>query len=225
MISKTVAKALKKPHWRKAMSDEFNAQTGNYTWDLETLTQVANHVNVVGCCWIFTIKRNADGSIARYKARLVEKSFTQRPDIDFHDTFSPVVKPAIILTILSIAVTKNWNMCQLDVNNAFLQGHLKEYVYLMQPSGFIDKDNPHTVCKLRKAIYGLRQAPRAWYNELRTFLLQSGFKNYVDDASLFIYNNSVVLIYMLVYVDDLTLLATVLLIQHGLSNPYLNVFR
>lgn len=73
----------------------------------------------------------------------------------------------------------------------------------MQPPGFVDKDNPHAVCKLRKAIYGLKQAPRAWYNELRTFLLQSGFKNSVADASLFIYNNNGVLIYMLVYVDDL----------------------
>lgn len=74
---------------------------------------------------------------------------------------------------------------------------------MMQPPGFVDKDNPHAVCKLRKAIYGLKQAPRTWYNELCTFLLQSGFKNSVADASLFIYNNNGVLIYMLVYVDDL----------------------
>lgn len=91
-----MAQALKSPHWRKAMSDEYLAQKGHQTWDLVNLTNAANNVNVIGCRWIFTIKRHPDGSIARYKARLVAKGFTQRPGVDYDDTFSPVVKPATI---------------------------------------------------------------------------------------------------------------------------------
>ena len=200
----TVAQALKSPHWRKAMSDEYEAQIGNHSWDLENLPD-DTCFNVVGCKWIFTIKRNPDGTIARYKARPVAKGFTQKPGIDYHDTFSPVVKPATIRIVLSTAVSSNWPIRQLDVNNAFLQGTLKDEVYKAQPPGFISKDNPNAVCRFRKAIYGLKQAPRAWYNELKQFLLQAGFINSLADASLFIYRKQGVLLYMLVYVDDLIL--------------------
>lgn len=93
------------PHWRKAMSDEFTAQTGHRTWDLVELTNAGNNVNVVGCRWIFMIKRNADGTVARYKARRVAKGFTQRPGINYHEIFSPVVKPATIRSVLSVAVS------------------------------------------------------------------------------------------------------------------------
>ena len=159
--------------------------------------------NIVGCRWIFTIKRLPNGAVDRFKARLVAKGFHQRPGIDFHDTFSPVVKPATIGQVLSVAVSRQWPLRQLDVNNAFLQGKLEDDVLMTQPSGFQDHSNPTAVCKLHKAIYGLKQAPRAWYNELKTFLLQSGFTNSLADASLFVYNHSNVLLYMLVYVDDL----------------------
>lgn len=158
---------------------------------------------VVGCKWIFTLKRNPDGTIARYKARLVAKGFTQKPGIDYHETFSLVVKPATIQTVLSTAVSANWPIRQLDVNNAFLQGMLKDEVYMSQPPGFINKDHPNAVFRLRKAIYGLKQAPRAWYNELKQFLLQAGFINSLTDASLFIYWKQGVFLHMLVYVDDL----------------------
>ena len=199
-IPTSVAEALKNPYWRKAMIDEINSQLQNRTWDLVNCPDITN---VVGCRWVFTIKRRADGTIERYKARLVAKGYNQRPGIDYNDTFSLVVKPATIRLVLSTAVTRNWSLKQLDVTTAFLQGRLDDEVYMMQPTGFQDKDNPTAVCKLRKAIYGLKQAPRAWYNELRTFLLESGFKNSLADASLFIFNNGGILLYMLVYVDDI----------------------
>ncbi|KAL0837105.1 hypothetical protein Bca101_088995 [Brassica carinata] len=199
-IPTSVAEALKNPYWRKAMIDEINSQLQNRTWDLVNCPDITN---VVGCRWVFTIKRRADGTIERYKARLVAKGYNQRPGIDYNYTFSPVVKPATIRLVLSTAVTRNWSLKQLDVTTAFLQGRLDDEVYMMQPTGFQDKDIPTAVCKLRKAIYGLKQAPRAWYNELRTFLLQSGFKNSLADASLFIFNNGGILLYMLVYVDDI----------------------
>ena len=212
-IPRSVAEALKSPYWRKAMSEEMESQLKERTWDLTDATNVAN---VVGCRWVFTIKRKPDDSIDRYKARLVAKGFTQRPGIDYHDTFSPVVKPATIRIVLSTATTRNWPLRQLDVNTAFLQGHLEEEVFMSQPPGFVDKDNPKAVCKLRKAIYGLKQAPRAWYNELRTFLLQSGFNNSLADASLFVYNKNGVYLYMLVYVDDI--------IITGSSPPHIDRF-
>ena len=196
----TVSQALKDPRWRQAMSAEFDALIRNGTWEL-----VPSHPtqNVVGCKWIFRTKYLSDGSVDRYKARLVAKGFHQRPGVDYSETFSPVIKPTTVRLVLSLAVSKGWSLRQLDVNNAFLQGTLSENVFMSQPPGFLDHDHPHHVCKLRKAIYGLKQAPRAWYHELRQFLLQSGFQNSVADASLFIFNTQGVVIYLLVYVDDI----------------------
>jgi Reverse transcriptase (RNA-dependent DNA polymerase) len=96
--------------------------------------------------------------------------------LDFTDTFSPVVKPTTIQIILSFAVTNNWSIRQLDVNNAFLHGELQETIYMSQPPDFTDSNYPTHVCKLHKALYGLRQSPRAWYHKLRDMLLQLGFK-------------------------------------------------
>ena len=179
----SVGQALKDPTWRQAMSAEYDALVRNGTWELVSPT---GFVNLVGCKWIFRIKRHSNGSIDRFKARLVAKGFHQRPGVDYLETFSPVIKPTTVRLVLSIAVSNGWTLRQLDINNAFLQGHLSETVYMAQPPGFIDADKPNHICKLHKAIYGLKQAPRAWYHELRQFLIASGFKNSHSDTSLFI---------------------------------------
>lgn len=133
---------------------------------------------------MYRIKKKADGTIDRYKARLVAKGFKQRYGIDYEDTFSPVVKIATIRLVLSVAVSKGWELRQLDVQNAFLHGILEEEVFMKQPPGFEDPKRPHLVCKLDKAIYGLKQAPRAWYSRLSSKLIALGFRASKSDTYL-----------------------------------------
>jgi len=140
------------------MNAEFDALLKNGTW---SLVPSLPSMNIVGSKWVFRIKRKANGEIERYKARLVAKGFHQQPGIDFAETYSPVVKPITIRTVLSIAVSAGWDIRQVDVSNAFLHGHLQETVYMAQPPRFQHPQYPAAVCKLRKALYGLKQAPRA----------------------------------------------------------------
>lgn len=129
------------------------------------------------------------------------KRFHQRHSVDYHDTFSPVVKPETVHLVLILAMSHSWGIHPLDFNNAFLPGSLTEDVYIIQPPGFIDSDRPSFVCKLQKALYGLKKAPRAWYTKLCAFLLQSGFTNSLADTSFF---SSVRHIYLSTYLCTLT---------------------
>jgi histone deacetylase 1/2 len=184
------------------MSAEFSALRQTGTW---TLVPRPRHVNLVGCKWIFKTKHRPDGSIDRHKARLVARGFTQQHGIDYGDTFSPVVKPATVRLVLSLAVSRGWSLRQVDVSNAFLHGYLTEEVYMQQPPGFEDSQFPSHVCKLQRAIYGLKQSPRAWYSRLSERLLQLGFKASKADTSLFVFTQGGVQLYMLVYVDDIVI--------------------
>jgi hypothetical protein len=155
--------------------------------------------------WVYDIKRRVDGSIERYKARLVARGFTQHKDIDYSETFSPVIKQATIRLVFSIAVSCNWKIHQLDIHNAFLNSVLTEEVYMKQPPGFVDPTLPSHVCRLHKSLYGLKQAPRAWYTRLSDFLLSIGFLASKVDTSLFILSDGTNIFYLLVYVDDILL--------------------
>lgn len=107
--------------------------------------------------------------------------------IDCDDTFSPVVKPTTIQTVLSLAVSKSWSIHQLDVKNAFLHGHLKETVYMFQPPGFDSSTQPKYVCKLHRSLYGLKHDLRAWYHRFATYFSKCSFKSSICDTSLFFY--------------------------------------
>ncbi|KAI5318258.1 hypothetical protein L3X38_037966 [Prunus dulcis] len=190
------------PVWRAAMTNEFNALLKNNTW---TLVPSSPHHHIVGCKWVFKVKRLADGSVERYKARLVAKGFHQQYGIDYYETFSPVVKPTTICTVLSMAVYFGWPLRQLDVKNAFLHGVLNETIFMTQPPGFVDPHHPNHVCCLHKAIYGLKQGARAWFHRFSSFIIQYGFTQSRADQSMFVYHHSSQMMVLLLYVDDIVL--------------------
>jgi len=162
-------------------------------------------MNVVGCRWVYKIKLRADGIVERYKTRLVARWFTQQKGIDYSETFSPVVKPTTVCLVLTIAVSNCWQIRQLDVHNAFLNGSFQEVVYMQQPTRFVDPVLPTHVCRLHKSLYGLKQASQAWYKWLSDFLLSVGFHASKVDTSLFILKVNHDICYLLVYVDDILL--------------------
>ncbi|KAJ9556522.1 hypothetical protein OSB04_011136 [Centaurea solstitialis] len=204
-IPRSPAQALCDPHWRAAMDAEMAAILSNYMWDL---VPKPSDANIVGNRWLFRHKFDSNGRLERYKARLVAQGFSQQPGLDFDDTFSPVVKPATIRTVLSISISRNWHIHQLDVKNAFLHGDLPETVYMRQPPGYVNSSFPDHVCRLRKALYGLKQAPRAWYHRFAVYLSSLGFLSSKTDTSLFTYHRGSDTIYFLLYVDDIILTAS-----------------
>ena len=200
-VPKTFRSALANPNWRAAM-EEHNALLQNHTWDLVPRPPRAN---VITAKWIFKHKLQSDGSLERYKAHWVLHGFTQQPGLDFDETFSPVVKPATIRTVLSLALSHRWPIHQLDMKNAFLHGNLSEMVYCQQPSGFEDPAQPDFICLLKKSLYGPKQAPRAWYSRMASYMLSIGFVEAKSDTSLFVYQRGSDTTYLLLYVDGIVL--------------------
>ncbi|WVZ81125.1 hypothetical protein U9M48_028541 [Paspalum notatum var. saurae] len=139
-----------------------------------------------GTKWVFKNKQGEDGMVVRNKARLVAQGFCQNEGIDYEETFAPVACLEAIRILLAFAASKGFKLQQMDVKSAFLNGFIKEEVYVRQPPGFENARFPDRVYKLRKALYGLKQAPRAWYSRLKSFLLKSGFVKGSIDKTLFL---------------------------------------
>ncbi|GJU38622.1 ribonuclease H-like domain-containing protein [Tanacetum coccineum] len=197
--------AIRDPNWKEAMLDEYNALITNGMWVL--VSRLAN-VNVVHSMWLFKHKFNADGSLNRYQAHLVANGRSQQQGIDCDETFSLVVKPATIRTVLSLVVSRDWPIHQLDVKNAFLHGYLFETVYMHQPPGFVDPNKPDYVCHLQRSLYGLKQAPRAWFQRFASYPTRVGFQHSKTDSSLFVFHRGSDIAYLLLYVDDINLTAS-----------------
>ena len=145
------------------------------------------------------MKFHSDGSVKWYKAQLVTLCNHQQPRIDHHGTFTPIVKPPTIPPVLSLALTFGWSIRQLDVKNIVLHGVLTEKVYMRQPLGFAHSQFLSHVCKIKKAIYGLKQATRGWFQKFSRFLLTHGFTCSPSDTSMFVYHHGSTTIILLLY--------------------------
>jgi transposase InsO family protein len=187
--------------WKEAMQKEYDALIKNGTWKL---VDPPFRTKPIGCKWVFKNKYKSDGSLDKHKVRLVEKGFAQKEGIDYEETFSPTTKWATIRTLFSLATHNGWKVHQMDVKTTFLNGDLKENVFMSHPEGFVVKGQEQKVCKLIKSLYGLKQAPRAWYEKLTEHLLKLNFKHFnLDDATLFVKKVGKIVVYLVVYVDDL----------------------
>ena len=182
---KDLSEALSSPakdNWTKAMLDELDSMYKNQVWELVDLPK--GH-KTIGNKWILKVKRKADGSIERYKARLIAKGYTQREGIDYEETFSPVVRITSIRLLLAFVVNFDLELHQMDVKTAFLNGELDEEIYMDQHEGFVLRENETKVCKLLRSIYGLKQASRQWYIRFHNAVISYGFTVIYEDHCVY----------------------------------------
>jgi hypothetical protein len=192
--------AEQSPHWRKAMLEEMRSIEENGTWYLSELPPGRR---AIGLKWVFKVKHDEQGRIVKHKARLVMKGYAQRRGLDYDEVFAPVARLDSIRLLIALAAHQSWSIHHLDVKSAFLNGDLMEEVYVKQPTGFINSGNEHKVLRLRKALYGLHQAPRAWNAKLDDTMLSFGFCKCPSEPAIYtrcVDSNQLV---VGVYVDDL----------------------
>lgn len=183
--------------WKRAMNEEFDSLIKNQTWNL---VNPPSDQKVIDNRWVYKLKQRPDGSVDRYKARLVVRGFTQEFGIDYQETFSPVVKFTSIRAIIALAASKNMKLKQFDVRAAFLNGVLEETVFMSQPTGY--DDGSGRVCKLNRSLYGLKQASRCWNKRFTEFISKFEFKVCESDPCVFVRDGSEGLTILAICVDD-----------------------
>jgi hypothetical protein len=198
----TFEEATQKKQWKEAITEEHQSIMKNDVWEIVPRPK---EKSIVTSKWVYKIKHVADGSVDKYKARFVARGFSQKEGEDYDETFSPVARYTSIGAIMSLVASMGWSLHQLDVKTAFLNGAIKEEVYIEQPQGFEVHSRDTHVCRLKKALYGLKQAPRAWYARINNYLIRLGFSKSHADPNLYykVVNNAHVI--LLLYVDDLFL--------------------
>lgn len=190
--------------WTEAANEEYKSMLDNEVWEIVKLPEGKKPI---GCKWIFKTKRDSNGNVSRYKARLVAKGYTQKEGIDYKETFSPVSSKDSFRTIMALVAHYDLELHQMDVKTAFLNGDIEETIYMVQPEHFTLGDAKDMVCKLKKSIYGLKQASRQWYHKFHMIITSFGFEvNLVDDCVYQKFSGSKY-IFLVLYVDDI-LLAT-----------------
>lgn len=192
--------AMEEKVWEDAMAQEFDAIEKNNTW---ILTDLPPGQKSIGLKWVFKLKRNPGGDIVKHKARLVAKGYVQRKGIDYDEVFAPVARLDTVRLLLALSAREGWEVHHLDVKSAFLNGELLEEVYVAQPEGFVKKGQEQKVYKLIKALYGLRQAPRAWNSRLDQCLKDLGFKRCLREQAVYTKVDKENVLVIGVYVDDL----------------------
>jgi hypothetical protein len=194
-----VEDALRDSEWVVAMQEELNKFKRNKVWSLVERSKL----NVVGTKWIFCNKQDEHGIVTRNKARLVAKDYSQVEGLYFDETFAPVARLESIRILLAYATHHGFKIYQMDVKSSFLNGPIKEEVYVEQPLGFEDEEYLIHVFKLYKALYGLKQAPRVWYECLRDFLIENSFRIGKADSTLFTRMMGEDLFVCQIYVNDI----------------------
>jgi hypothetical protein len=194
-----VEDALRDPDWVVAMQEELNNFKKKKVWSLVERSKQ----NIMGIKWVFRNKQDKHGVVTRNKARLVAKGYSQVKGLDFEETFAPVARLESIRILLDYTTHHNFKLYQMDVKSVFLNGPIKEEVYVEQPPNFEDQEYLNHVYKLHKALYGLKQAPRAWYECLRDFLTQNNFKISKADSTLFTRKVEKDLFICQIYVNDI----------------------
>ena len=189
-----------KQEWYQAMKEELGSLMKNNTWELVPRPQKRK---VVSCKWVLRVKSDSSGKPIRFKARVVARGFTQIPGIDFKETFAPTLRTTPMRLVWGITAALNLELHHLDVETAFLHGDLEEEIYMEQPPHFKDVEHPNFVCKLKKAIYGLKQSPRMWHTKLHSYLVKIKFKRLSSEPNLYIRKDGQSFIILGVYVDDL----------------------
>ncbi|KAK9083162.1 hypothetical protein Scep_029633 [Stephania cephalantha] len=200
--------------WFNAMIDELKSMDDNKVWELVELPEGAKQV---GCKWVFKTKRDSHGNIERHKARLVAKCYNQKDGIDYKETFSPVSKKDSLRIIMALVAHYNLELHQMDVKTAFLNGDLEEEVYMDQPEGFLTTGKENLVCKLKKSIYGLKQASRQWYIKFNNTITSYGFVENTVDRCIYMKISGSKFIILVLYVDDILLVANDVAMLHDVK--------
>lgn len=203
---RTFREAMQRPPaesvlWQDAAMKEIQALVENGTFEL---VQLPPGRKAIGSRWVFKVKRNADGSIERYKGRLVAQGFSQRPGFDYTETFAPTPKWASLRAILALAALEDLELDSVDISSAFLNGELHEEVYMRQPEGFEQRGNDW-VWRLLKSLYGLKQAGRVWHEKLHSVLSSMGFERIICEHSVWVFQRHDVRIIIPVFIDDMTI--------------------
>jgi hypothetical protein len=186
------------------MKEEMNSIKNKEVWDL---VEFPNGAKSIGCKWVFKTKKDSLGNIERYKARLVAKGFTQKEGIDYTETFSLVSKKDSLRVIMALIAHFDLELQQMDVKTTFLNGDLEEEVYMKQPEGFPSSDGEKLVFKLKKSLYGLKQASRQWYLKFHNVISSFGFVENIMDQCIYLKVSGSKFFFLVLYVDDI-LLAT-----------------
>ena len=192
-----------KEKWQEAMNQEMESMYSNSVWEL---VDPPEDVRPIGCKWIYKKKRGIDGKVETFKARLVAKGYTQKEGVDYEETFSPVAMLKSIRILLSIAASLDYEIWQMDVKTAFLNGYLEESIYMVQPEGFIAKGQEQKVCKLLRSIYGLKQASRSWNLRFDETIKTYGFEQNIDEPCVYKYVKDKKVVFLVLYVDDILLI-------------------
>ncbi|GKD54707.1 putative ribonuclease H-like domain-containing protein [Tanacetum coccineum] len=199
---KNISQALQDESWVEAMQEELLQFKLQKVW---ILVDLPLGKKAIVTKWVFKNKRDERSIVVKNKARLVAQGFRQEEGIDYDNVFAPVAKIEAIRLFLAFASYMGFTVYQMDVKSAFLYGTIEEEVYVHQPPGFVDLAHPNKVYKVIKALYGLHQAPRAWYETLSSFLMENGFRRGTIDKTLFIKKNKSDIMLVQVYVDDISI--------------------